>query len=168
MIDTVVSSGTDFDVLISAFQQIFHHLIAATLVIQTDIDQMAVFGCVSVGIDRHDRFFDQLINLFTVVSAEGDGDHAVHIPACHHLKNLFDVFCGIQHQVIALFLHIFFDKSDDLPVKWISENGIFEFFMIVNDNCDQLRLLVIQHSQSSFLHVTNFFDQCFDLLDRCR
>ena len=43
------------------------------------------------------------------------------------LKNLFDVFCGIQHQVIALFLHIFFDKSDDLPVKWISENGIFEY-----------------------------------------
>ena len=102
------------------------------------------------------------------MSAEGDGDHAVHIPACHHLKNLFDVFCGIQHQVIALFLHIFFDKSDDLPVKWISENRIFEFFMIVDDNCDQLRLLVIQHSQSSFLHVTNFFDQCFDLLDRCR
>ena len=168
MIDSIVSSGTDLDMFITTFQKIFHHLITAALIIQSDINKLTVFCFIPVSIDRHDRLFDQLINLFTVVTAERDRDHAIYIPACHHLENLFDIFCGIYHQIITVFLYVLFYKSDDLPIKRITQNRIFKFFMIIDDHRDQLRLLIVQYAQSSLLHVPHFLDQCFNFPDRSR
>ena len=82
MVHTIITACTNLDMLIAAFQKIFCHKIAAAFVVQSDIQDMFFLACIklTVCINGNDRFVDQLIDLFTVAFAEGDGNNAIYIP----------------------------------------------------------------------------------------
>ena len=113
----------------------------------------------SVGINGNNGLFDQLVNFLTVSSAEGDGNHTVHVPAGHHLKYLLHVLCGTDHHIIILLLDIFLDKTDDFSVKGITENRILEVLVIVHHDSNQLRFFLVQYPESQLLYVAHFPDQ---------
>lgn len=64
MIHTIITACTNLDMLIAAFQKIFCHKIAATFVVQSDIQDMVFLACIklTICINRNDRFVDQLID----------------------------------------------------------------------------------------------------------
>ena len=167
MIHTIITACTDLDMLIATFQKIFCHKIAAAFIVQSDIQDMVFLICIklTVCINGNDRFVDQLIDLFAVAFAEGNGNNAVYIPAHDHLEDLICILCGIQHQIISQLLHVFLDKTDDLSIKRISDDRILEIFMIIDHNCDQLGFFFIQNSQSHFLDISHFPDKILDLLN---
>ena len=167
MIHTIVTACTDLDMLIATFQEIFCHKVAAALVIQSNIQDMVFLACVklTVSINGNDGLVDQLVDFFAVTFTERNGNDAVHIPAHDHLKDLVRILCRIEHQIVAKFLHVLLNKTDDLPIKRISDNRILEVFMMIDHNCDQLGFLLIQNSQSHFLDISHLPDKILDLLN---